>query len=331
MSDKKCVIALVIRPDHPVVAKIPKDIPVEFIVGNDLSTFTNHQLFSQVEAVTWIPDGLPGVQVLDDLYQSLPSVKWIHAYSAGVDVIAPFIRERLLNSPTVLTNGRSAFSSSLAEYVMAMALHFNKQVVRCQENKAQHKWEKYVMPVLKGKTMCFVGFGSIAQATAKIAKDGFGMKVLAVRRNVTKDDTGLAAEIFSNEERLAAIEKSDFVVCSLPGTSETLNFMGVEEFSAMSRDAYFISVGRGAAVDEEALVEALNSDKIAGAALDVYKKEPLPTDHALWDTKNLVMTSHNADYTEDYFDLGWDVWRKNFEAFSNKTEWFTPVDKSSGY
>ena len=107
--------------------------------------------------------------------------------------------------------------------------------------------------------------------------------------------------------------------------------MGQDEFEAMQPSAVFISIGRGIAVDEDALNRALDSKSIAGAALDVFRTEPLPATSALWDHENVLLTAHNADYTEDYFRRGWEVWMENFEAYANKQPLVTPVDYVAGY
>ena len=193
------------------------------------------------------------------------------------------------------------------------------------------------------------------------------MKVAAVRRDPTKEDGGLCDIPLSDKKELFA--QSDFVVCVLPGTPQTLDYCGAEEFAAMKPSAVFISIGRGVCVDEGALAAALQAGKIKGAALDVFKVEPLPETSPLWDcgeppclhclpatapffaqaadakpvfwrsshttrrlaAENLLMTAHNADYTDDYFHLGWEVWVGNFERFAAGESLNTPVDLSSGY
>ena len=110
----------------------------------------------------------------------------MHGFYAGVDAMGQFVRE-LEASDVPLTNGRGAFSASLAEYAITAALHFTKQVPRCLRNRAEGKWDKFVMAELRGKTLGLAGFGDIAKATAKLAK-AFGMRVVALRRNAGKSD-----------------------------------------------------------------------------------------------------------------------------------------------
>ena len=142
---------------------------------------------------------------------------------------------------------------------------------------------------------------------------------------------GLADHVYGIEERARLFAESDFVVCALPGTAETADFCGAAEFGAMKETGVFISIGRGLAVDEAALAEALLAKRIAGAALDVFKVEPLPQESKLWECDNLVLTAHNADFTEDYFELGWSVWRANLDGIRAGTGVVTPVSKTAGY
>jgi D-2-hydroxyacid dehydrogenase (NADP+) len=144
--------------------------------------------------------------------------------------------------------------------------------------------------------------------------------------------------VLGSNDKLKLFQESDFVVSVLPGTPETENYCSETEFSSMKDSGIFISVGRGSVVDEEALYNALNNNEIAGAALDVFKVEPLPEDSKLWDlNEKILLSSHNADFTQDYFELGWSVFEKNLNAFiesngnCNDTTMITPVDKENGY
>jgi len=242
-----------------------------------------------------------------------------------------------------LTNGRGAFSSSLAEYALTAALHFVKQVPRCMENRREKRWDKFVMGELKGLTMGLLGAGSIAQATGHLAK-AFGMRTVALRRNLRKeDDSNGAFDLMLGPydgpilpaHKKALFEQSDIVVCTLPGTPSTKHFVSSAEFAAMRPGAIFVSLGRGVAVDEAALDAALRGGRLGGAALDVFEMEPLPETSPLWDTahgERLLLTAHNADFTESYFHLGWDVWQQNLQAFvQGKPQLRTPVDPKAGY
>jgi phosphoglycerate dehydrogenase-like enzyme len=295
---------------------------------------SSHPSFHRAEAVVWIPPGPP--PLLEELWRGghLPGLRWAHGFYAGVDAIADFSLA-LAESDVPLTNGRGAFSSSLAEYAITAALHFNKQIPRCMGNRVARKWDKFVMAELRGKTLGLVGYGDIAKATARLAR-AFGMRVVALRRNASKadDPEGLVGPYdgpVQQTHKHALFSEADVVVCSLPGTAETRHFVSSAEFGAMKEGSIFISMGRGLAVDEAALCEALRAGVIAGAALDVFEVEPLPTSSPLWDCPNLLLTAHNADFTEDYFKLGWEVWARNLRCYLEGQPLATPVDKRAGY
>jgi len=261
-----------------------------------------------------------------------------------------------LPQPLQVSNAKGAFSSSLAEWCITAFLHFDKQIVRVQKNRAERVWDKFIMSELRGKTVIqhtnyvrrrlrrqwltsvffsalqvgFVGFGSIAQATARLCK-GFGMRILALRRSKEGPGSELADEVFGYDDgKLAVFEQADFVVCSLPGTPQTLKFCGAAEFAAMKPSGVFVSIGRGVCVDEEALCTALQSKSILGAACDVFAVEPLPEESGLWDCDNVILTAHNADNTHSYMRDSWAVYRTNFARFE-KGEEIPRISLEHGY
>ena len=187
------------------------------------------------------------------------------------------------------------------------------------------------MDVVAGKTVGFVGYGHIAQQSAVLCK-ALGMRVIACRRSGGGDDVVVPSQTYSPNERSKLFAEADYVVCSLPGTAHTQNFCGAQEFGAMKSTGVFVSLGRGAAVDEDALVDVLQKGQIRGAALDVFKEEPLPASSPLWDLGDrILITAHNADLTEDYFDLGWAVFADNYRSFVDDVPFKTPIDVSRGY
>jgi len=326
-SVKPLTIAVVCPPGAAVLEHMPQgSAPCSFVVGNDMKAF--EQSLGVIDSITFMANG-GNPALLTPLFDACPNVRWVHSFFAGVDILAPFIKERLAASEVPLTNGRGAFSESLAEYVVAAMLHFNKRIPHCQANRISRRWDKFVMPVLKGKTIGLVGYGHIGQTTARLAK-ALGMKVIAVRRDHTKPP-GLADAVYGLADKTRVFREADFVVSVLPGTHDTLNFCAAQEFDAMKPSGVFISIGRGVVVDEDALVAALKSGRIAGAALDVFKTEPLPQDSKLWECENLLLTAHNADNTDDYLQLGWGIWKQNFDAFVAGRALITLVDKSAGY
>ena len=324
------VIAVVSPEGSDVMRWKPAMDGVTFIVGNTLEAFQAHPRLAEARVLVFVAAG-GRAQILDALWASLPQAEWVHSFFAGVDALRPFILGSLPAGVPV-SNGKGAFSESLAEWALTAILHFNKQVPRIQANRRTRTWDKFTMATVAGRTLGVVGFGHIGQTTARLAR-AFGMQVLAVRNNCDPSAPGNenADEVLPPARKLELFQRCDFVVCALPGTDDTRDFCGAAEFAAMPAGAVFISVGRGLAVDEDALAAGLQAGSPAAAAVDVFVQEPLPTTSPLWDCENALLTSHNADFTEDYFQLGWSVFESNLKKFMAGEPLATPIDKGLGY
>mmetsp|Transcript_9171 Transcript_9171/g.13761 ORF Transcript_9171/g.13761 Transcript_9171/m.13761 type:complete len:362 (+) Transcript_9171:37-1122(+) len=329
-EQKETLIAIVCKEGHEVLKWKPDVSGVKFMVVEDEKALEGNPVAQEAEAVIWVPP--VNASTLTTIWERLKNPKWIHSFFVGVDALAPFTAKHLINSDVPLTNARGAFSYSLAEYAMTSILYFNKEITRIQKNTADKNWEVFLMNVVKGKTLGLIGFGDINKHTARLAK-AFGMKVIALRRSLNKSDDpeGLADEVYGYDDRLKVFAESDFVVSALPGTPETKDFIGAPELKAMKKTGVFINIGRGITVDEDALCKALDSKQIAGAALDVFKTEPLPESSPLWGRHNVLVTAHNADYVADYFEMGWKVWKDNFDAYKTNSPMTTLVEKKAGY
>ena len=226
-----------------------------------------------IDALVWVP-GVAAAEVTQAFETLKP--RWVHSFPAGVDGLSGFLSSEALQSRKVpISNGKGAFSSSLAEYVIAAIMHFTKQIPRCIKNQEAKRWDPFVMEVVAGKTVGFVGYGHIAQQTAVLCK-ALGMRIIACRRSSGGEDVVVPSTTYAPADRLKLFAEADYVVCSLPGTAATQDFCGAAEFGAMKSSGVFVSLGRGAAVDEDALVDVLQKGQIRGAALDVFKEEPLP-------------------------------------------------------
>ena len=172
------------------------------------------------------------------------------------------------------------------------------------QRKAEKKWEIEPMELVSNKSMAIIGYGDIGAACAKIAKFGFGMKVIGVKRNpaaCSEEYKSYCDEIVGNDAYESSIAQADFVVGVLPKTSETEDFFNMDStFSKMKPTSVFMNIGRGPTVKEEDLIVALQDGKIAGAVLDVFKKEPLPQDNPLWTMPNVLITPHCAQQDKDF-------------------------------
>ncbi|KEP62759.1 UNVERIFIED_CONTAM: erythronate-4-phosphate dehydrogenase domain-containing protein [Hammondia hammondi] len=312
--------------------------------------WSEESLLSQKEALA----DATAVFVLDSdgsclpaLYAHAKRLRWLHSLSAGVDCFSCFLNstpshksvsQTLAEDPGFLvTNGKGVFSRPLAEYVAAAMLHFAKDICRLQKLKNERSWNPAPMHQLRGKTVGFLGFGDIARETAKLLQ-AFGMRCVAMKRSANSEGNSLAEKVWTSADpdRLEFFKISDFVVCSLPGTPETRHAVGAIEFSAMKPSAVFISIGRGSVVDEHALLKALETKALAGAALDVFATEPLPETSPLWSAENLLISSHCCDWVKDHSaEEAFRVFEENFRRFlqgaQTQQDMYTPINKHLGY
>jgi phosphoglycerate dehydrogenase-like enzyme len=305
------LIAFVCPETDEGVLGIPEHLRARIVASNDINKFNPET----IACVAWKPPGK--AQVVEELFAKIEKATgapppWFHSFYAGVDGLGPFLK-KLDTTKTKTTNGRGAFSSSLGEWSVACMFHFNKQIPRLLQNYQEKRWDAFYMDTILGKTVGFLGFGSIAQATTHLLQP-FGVKMIATKRNAEGTEGPHGIEFVS---KLDCAKRADFIVNALPHTPETRNFADAEFFDNMKPSAVFINVGRGATVDEDALADALTAGKIRGAALDVFKVEPLPQNHKFYSTPNMLLSNHNADHTEDYIPLGWQVFEHNLKWFEN--------------
>ena len=229
-----------------------------------------------------------------DLVRVAPRLRWVQASIAGAGEVAQ--KAGLQNTDVVVTTASGVYSGPLAEFVMMALLQHVKDLDRLQRNKAEKRWCEAHTDTLYGKTLCVVGMGSIGRAVAARARP-FGVRILGVKRAVREDDAAwdYADELYATQDLHPALSEADYVIATLPGTPETHRLLDAEAIQAMKRGAYFVNVGRGKVVDEGALVEALQSGRLSGAALDVFEEEPLPEESPLWNLENVIVSPHSTD------------------------------------
>lgn len=270
--------------------------------------------------------GAESPAALSEILAALPSLRWLHTATAGVGHL--LVPE--LGSAVVLTNARGVFSASLAEWALAACLWFAKDFPRLARQQAERKWEAYDVEELRGRTLAVVGLGDIGAATARLAR-AFGMRVVALRRTPCEPD-GLVAAYFTPGPGLCAmLSEADYVVLATPLTAETARLMGEHEFAAMKTTAVFVNVGRGACVDEAALVAALQAGRLRGAALDVFEVEPLPSASPLWGMANVMVSPHGADRTAHSQHDSLRVFLDNVGRRGDGRPLVNVVDRERGY
>jgi phosphoglycerate dehydrogenase-like enzyme len=184
----------------------------------------------------------------------------------------------------------------MAAFLMLSLAH---NVVRQVEDQKAHVWERRLWTLLYEKTAVVVGTGVSGSAVGELLGD-LGMDVIGVSRT-PRPIPGFAS-VMHTDDLVDAAAKADYLINILPATAENVGLFAKPVFGAMKSSAYFVNIGRGETVDEDALIDALRTRRIAGAALDVFKTRPLPGDSPLWDMPNVVITPHIGGYVAEYED-----------------------------
>ena len=254
---------------------------------------------------------------------------------AGVDKFLAQ-KEILENDDIILTNARGAFAGPLAEFTILSMLYFNYNVPIYMESQEKHNWNKLTNTMINEKTLCIIGYGKNGIEIAKKAKFGFNMKIIGVVRELRENVEGkeFTNELYGfNQLNKDVISKADFILTTLPETNESRGLFNKKFFESMKKDAVFINIGRGSAVIEEDLIEALNNGVIRGAVLDVCQHEPLDKDDKLYSVpKNkLLITNHSGDFTTDYIDQAYELLIQNIKSFIKTGKLATIVRKQLGY
>ena len=245
----------------------------------------------------------------DDLEAAWPlarGLRWVAASNVGINRL---LFPRLVESDVILTNARGAADGPIAETVVGFVVAMAKGFRRMFDRQRARVWELHEMERLAGRRVLIVGPGPIGRAIARALRDGVGMRVEAVGRTARSGDDVFEA-IRGVEALHAALAEADYVIDTMPLTPRTRNVFDAAAFASMKPTARFVNVGRGATVVEQALIDALSSGRIAGAALDVFEEEPLPTDSPLWDMENVIICPHmsgdvegwEADFAEVFYD-----------------------------
>lgn len=262
------------------------------------------------------------------ILETAPKLEWIHAMFAGLD---RSLFPELVASPIPLTNGRGVFSQSLAEFVILGVLYFAKDADRMAKAKAEHRWDVYDKLEIRKQTMGIVAHGDIGRAVACRAK-ALGMRVLAQRRNPAPRPGDEHVDcVFGVDGLHAMLPECDYVVVTAPLTPETTGMIAKPEFDLMKPGAVILNVGRGPVIDELAMLEALRTKRIRGAALDVFTVEPLPADSPFWDLDNVLISSHCADHVEGWVEDAVLFFVEQFQRWRAGQPLKNIVNKSAGY
>jgi phosphoglycerate dehydrogenase-like enzyme len=260
-----------------------------------------------------------------------PKLRWLQATIAGVEGFPlPALRDRGIT----LTTFSGVAAPNIAEHVLALMLAFARGLPALQRRQAHGAWfdnHEEAPPTfeLGGQTLGIAGLGDIGEELARRAH-ALGMRVLATNRDPIDAPPGVE-RVRPSAGLPDLLAVSDHIALCLPLTGATEHLIGREQLAAMKDSAYLYNVGRGALIDQDALVAALRDGTIAGAGLDVATPEPLPADSPLWALPNVLITGHTAGQTPLYWERGSALLIDNVRRFLAGEELRNTVDTGAGY
>ena len=245
----------------------------------------------------------------DHVVRDAVKLKWIQALGTGVDNIVDLPS---LGKEVIVTNIRGIHGAPVSEATVAYMLSLARDLPRSARAQDKAEWLRWPSQLLAGKTVGILGVGLIAEYLAPICKQ-FGMTVIGISGSPRA--TPGFDRMVARSDLIEVVGELDFLVALAPLTAETRGIIGKNVFAGMKPTAYLVNVARGGVVDEPALIAALESGKIAGAALDVYSEEPLPATSPLWKTKNITLFPHLGGFSVGYEDRAMPTIEGNMKKF----------------
>lgn len=258
-----------------------------------LNALSNDYTFTFASEKDLTPESMKDVQVLIgnidvNLVKAAKNLEWLQLNSAGFE---PYVEEGVVPAGAYVCNAAGAYGPTVSEHLIAMILTMVKKIHLYRDSQRDEDWTDHggVLSFC-GLTVLVLGLGDIGRHAAQTMK-ALGNTVIGIRRN-TNNKPDYVDELHTMAELDDLLPQADIVVSSLPGGPQTEKLIGAHQFDLMKETAYFFNVGRGTLVDTDALVEAVQQKKIAGAGLDVIDPEPLPKGHPAWKEPNLLITPH---------------------------------------
>ncbi len=266
--------------------------------------------------------------IVPELFERARKLQWIQSPQAGPK--AGYYHEGLVQSDVVVTNMRGIFNDHISAHIMSYVLTFARGLHVYRDRQRNHEWAKgYDTVYLPEATAVIVGVGGIGGETARLCAE-FGMTVIGVDARVAEPPSGVA-ELHPPDAFGEVIPRADFLIVTVPETPSTQGLFNRKTLSAMKRTAFFINIGRGATTNLSDLAEMVAAGEIAGAALDVYEIEPLPTSHPLWGLPNVILTPHVAADGPYIDDRRTEVFVDNCVRFSEGRPLRNTVDKAQWF
>lgn len=280
--------------------------------------------------------------------EDAPHLRWIQLHSAGIEHI---LQQRIVQAEDVaITSASGIHMTQIAHYCLMMMLAFHYKLPRMIDLQQKRTWAKnrgeiFAPSDLGSQTLGIVGYGSIARELARLAST-MGMTVLATKRDAMRteendtdyspDGTGdpdgtIPERIYPGEALATMVQDCDYVVVTVPMTEQTRHMVDERVLENMKDTAVLINIARGGVVDEKALITALSQEKIAGAALDVFEEEPLPSSSPLWQLENVIISPHISGNTSSYHEKASELFIANLRRYLEKKPLYNQLDRELGY
>jgi phosphoglycerate dehydrogenase-like enzyme len=250
-----------------------------------------------------------GPMMADHVLAKAKNLKWIQALGTGIDGI---VDQPSLRREVMVTHMHGFHGAPVSEAALMSMLALARDLPRALRHQRERKWVRFPATLIRGKTVGIFGIGAIAAELAPRCK-AMGMTVVGItsaKRPVAGFD-----RMFGRGELAAAVRDVDYLVLLTPYTPETRHIVDAAVFAAMKTGSYLVNLARGGVVDEAALIAALREGKLAGAALDVFAREPLPEDHPFWSMDNVIITTHQGGFFDGYPDHALPVVEANLRRF----------------
>lgn len=280
------------------------------------------------------------------LPEQAPRLRWVQLYSAGADYI---FKQPLFQSNVTFTSASGLHAVNMAEYILTVMLAWFHRLPNLLQWQQRGQWapeqarQTELLPEeLRGKTLGVVGYGSIGREVARLAT-AFGMRVLAMQRGTDHHDSGfqfpgigdpegtLPERYYTFAQLHTMLGECDVVLIAVPLTNETRGMFNATTFQAMKPNAFLVNIARGDVCDEDDLFHALRNRQIAGAALDVFKQEPLPSDSPFWHLPNVFISPHVTGLTPAYDDRAATIFAENLRRYLAGEPLYNTIDKARGY
>jgi phosphoglycerate dehydrogenase-like enzyme len=255
----------------------------------------------------------------------MPKLRWAQALTAGVE---HWLARADLPPGMTLTCARGTHRVQMPENILGALFHITKPYAAIVGDNAASTWKRRVSSTLAGQTLGILGLGAIGQELARKAA-ALEMRVIGTRRA-----TGTLAHVervYAPEETDEVLAQSDFVVLLLPATPETENIINAARLARMKKTAWLLNFGRGALIDDAALVAAAKSGTIAGAILDVFREEPLPKEDPFWSTENILVLPHIGGLHPARDSMVAALLVENLRRFLDGAPLKEVVDRKAGY